>query len=97
MLKAVKSRERLFPFNSFTFTPVVMSRTVTSADCALTLLETKAVNIKNAASYLESDLITAVGGSWVAKRDLILAENWDQITANAKEIIELVKQVRSKK
>ena len=54
------------------------------------------LNIKNAGSYLESDLITAVGGSWVAKRDLILAENWDQITANAKEIIELVKQVRSK-
>ncbi|QCX41106.1 bifunctional 4-hydroxy-2-oxoglutarate aldolase/2-dehydro-3-deoxy-phosphogluconate aldolase [Aureibaculum algae] len=54
------------------------------------------LNIKNAARYLESNLITAVGGSWVAKRDLILGENWDQITTNAKEIIELVKAVRSK-
>lgn len=54
------------------------------------------LNMNNAESYLESDLISAVGGSWVAKRDLILSENWEQITANAKEITELVKKVRSK-
>ncbi|WP_298363534.1 bifunctional 4-hydroxy-2-oxoglutarate aldolase/2-dehydro-3-deoxy-phosphogluconate aldolase [uncultured Lutibacter sp.] len=52
------------------------------------------VNMSNAKSYLESDLISAIGGSWIAKRDLILAENWDQITANAKEITDLVKQIR---
>lgn len=55
------------------------------------------VNFNNAGSYLESDLISAVGGSWIAKRPLILSENWNQITANAKEITELVKQIRLKK
>ncbi|SDX41943.1 2-dehydro-3-deoxyphosphogluconate aldolase / (4S)-4-hydroxy-2-oxoglutarate aldolase [Lutibacter oricola] len=52
------------------------------------------VNMSNARGYLESDLISAIGGSWIAKRDLILAENWDQITANAKEITDLVKEIR---
>jgi len=52
------------------------------------------VNMSNAKSYLESDLISAIGGSWIAKKDLILAENWEQITKNAKEITDLVKQIR---
>lgn len=52
------------------------------------------VNINNAKSYLESPLITAIGGSWIAKRDLILSENWEQITKNAKEITDLIKQIR---
>lgn len=52
------------------------------------------VNMSNAREYLESDLILAIGGSWIAKRDLILAENWEQITANAKEITDLVKEIR---
>lgn len=51
-------------------------------------------NVNNARNYLESSLITAIGGSWIATRDLIQAENWDAITANAKEISGLIKQVR---
>lgn len=55
------------------------------------------VNMSNAASYLESPLITAIGGSWVAKRALIQSENWEAITQNAKEIRTLINQIRSKK
>lgn len=51
-------------------------------------------NINNAASYLQSDLITAIGGSWIATRKLIQAENWDAITANAKEITSLIKNIK---
>lgn len=52
------------------------------------------VNMSNAASYLESPLITAVGGSWVAKRHLIQEENWTQITQNAKEIKALINHIK---
>lgn len=52
------------------------------------------ININNATPYLESPLITAIGGSWIAKRDLILDENWNQITKNAKEITNLIKQTK---
>jgi 2-dehydro-3-deoxyphosphogluconate aldolase/(4S)-4-hydroxy-2-oxoglutarate aldolase len=52
------------------------------------------LNINNAASYLESPFTAAIGGSWIAKRPVIKAENWDQIMANAREARELVKRVR---
>lgn len=52
-------------------------------------------SMQNAATYLESPLITAIGGSWIAKRPLIQGEQWDTITANAKEISELIKKVRA--
>lgn len=54
-------------------------------------------NLENAATYLESNLITAIGGSWVAKRPLIQSENWEEITKNATEIRTLIKKVRSTK
>ena len=54
------------------------------------------VNIANAEEYLSSPLITAVGGSWVAKRPLIQGENWEAITNNAKEIRTLINKIRTK-
>lgn len=53
-------------------------------------------NINNAASYLKSELISAIGGSWIATRTLIQAENWDAITANALEITTLIKSLKHK-
>ncbi len=52
-------------------------------------------NINNAPSYLQSDLITAIGGTWVAKRPLIQSEDWSAITNNAKEIRNLITKIRS--
>ena len=51
--------------------------------------------INNAGSYLKSPLITAIGGSWLAKRQLIRDENWDTISNNAREIRDLVTRIRS--
>lgn len=51
-------------------------------------------NINNAAAYFQSPLIAALGGSWIANRSLIQSENWDAITANAKEIKNLIAQSR---
>ena len=47
-------------------------------------------NIENAPTYLKSELITAIGGSWIANRSLIQAENWTTVTENALEIKQLV-------
>lgn len=54
-------------------------------------------NMNNARTYLESPLITAIGGSWIAKRPLIKAENWEAITFNAQEICTLIKEIRQEK
>ena len=37
----------------------------------------------NAASYLQDPLIAAIGGSWIAPREVIKANDWAMITANA--------------
>lgn len=54
------------------------------------------LNITNAKEYLESELITAIGGSWIARRELIQAGNWQTITSNAKNIRALINQTKHK-
>lgn len=54
------------------------------------------LSLDNAATYLQSPLITAIGGSWIAKQDLIKGEQWEMITQNAKDIRELIKNIRKK-
>lgn len=61
----------------------------------LTFIPLGGMNMQNAASYLESPLITAIGGTWVAKRPLIQSENWEAITNNSLEIRELIKKIRA--
>ncbi len=63
----------------------------------LTFIPLGGCNMENAGSYLSSPLITAIGGSWVAKQALIRAEAWDAITANAKEIRDLILKIRAAK
>lgn len=48
------------------------------------------LNIENAHSYLQSPIITAIGGSWIAKRSMIQGEDWTAITNNAIEIRKIV-------
>jgi 2-dehydro-3-deoxyphosphogluconate aldolase/(4S)-4-hydroxy-2-oxoglutarate aldolase len=43
------------------------------------------LNANNMSEYLASPLISAIGGSWIAKRDVIAAQDWDTIEANARE------------
>ena len=53
------------------------------------------LNIENAGSYLQSSLITAIGGSWIAKRPMILAEDWEGIASNARQIRSLISRIRN--
>ena len=52
------------------------------------------LSLSNAASYLKSPLITAIGGSWLAKQDLIKGEQWETITQNALEISRIITDIR---
>jgi len=48
----------------------------------------------NVGSYLESPNVIALGGSWLAKQEIIHSENWDLITNNAKEIRNIIDLTR---
>jgi len=47
------------------------------------------VSVDNLASYAQFDRILAIGGSWIAPKDLIKAQNWSEITKRAKEAKEI--------
>ncbi len=52
------------------------------------------VNAANAPSYLKEPSVLALGGSWLAPKDLIAKGDWATITALAVEITGIVKQAR---
>lgn len=47
------------------------------------------------ANYLGDKSVVAIGGSWLAPRDLIAAGNWTEITARAQRATDIVRQVRT--
>jgi 2-dehydro-3-deoxyphosphogluconate aldolase/(4S)-4-hydroxy-2-oxoglutarate aldolase len=47
------------------------------------------VTVDNLASYAQFSPILAIGGSWIAPKDLINAQNWTEITKRAKEAKEI--------
>jgi 2-dehydro-3-deoxyphosphogluconate aldolase/(4S)-4-hydroxy-2-oxoglutarate aldolase len=56
-------------------------------------IPTGGVSPQNLVDYLSFEKVLACGGTWVAKSALISEGKFDQILANAKEAVELVKKV----
>jgi len=52
------------------------------------------LNAKNMASYLADPAIAALGGSWLAPRELIRGGNWEKITALSAEAVQIIKTTR---
>ncbi len=50
-------------------------------------MPTGGVNAKNLMDYLSFDQIMACGGTWMVKKDLIAAENWDEIERLTREAV----------
>lgn len=53
-------------------------------------IPTGGINAGNMTEYLCSDVVLAVGGTWVAKRDDIAAGNWRKIADNCRQIRSLL-------
>ncbi|EDY83255.1 2-dehydro-3-deoxyphosphogluconate aldolase/4-hydroxy-2-oxoglutarate aldolase subfamily [Verrucomicrobiia bacterium DG1235] len=53
------------------------------------------VNSTNLPTYLGTPLVAAVGGSWLAKRDVIAAQDWTTITDNAREARDIITTARA--
>jgi 2-dehydro-3-deoxyphosphogluconate aldolase/(4S)-4-hydroxy-2-oxoglutarate aldolase len=52
------------------------------------------LNAGNMASYLADSKIVAIGGSWLAPRDLIKSGSWEEITRLARQAITTIKSIR---
>ncbi|OQY32113.1 MAG: hypothetical protein B6241_11805 [Spirochaetaceae bacterium 4572_59] len=52
------------------------------------------LNTENMASWLERPEVLAIGGSWIAPKDMINNRDWTGIAANAREAARIVREVR---
>ena len=52
------------------------------------------LNAGNMSDYLKEPTVVALGGSWIAKRELIQNQDWKTITQNAAEARKLADQAR---
>lgn len=60
----------------------------------LRFIPTGGVKLENAAQYLQHPKIHAIGGSWMAKRQMVVDGQFDEITRLAKDASDLVKGIR---
>jgi 2-dehydro-3-deoxyphosphogluconate aldolase / (4S)-4-hydroxy-2-oxoglutarate aldolase len=60
----------------------------------LRFIPTGGIRMENAAQYLQNEKIHAVGGSWMAKRQMIAEGKFDEITRLAKKASELARKIR---
>ncbi|MCG8600406.1 MAG: bifunctional 4-hydroxy-2-oxoglutarate aldolase/2-dehydro-3-deoxy-phosphogluconate aldolase [Verrucomicrobiales bacterium] len=91
--RAIREGARLlkfFPAGSSGGLPHLKNIAAPFAHLGLGFIPLGGVNVQNLATYLESDLVTAVGGSWLAPRDAINNRDWNQIEANALEATKIV-------
>ena len=71
-----------------------MIKAVAAAYVDLKFMPTGGINAKNVRDYLGYNKIIACGGSWMVKKDLISAGEWDKIGALVKEAAAIVKEIR---
>jgi 2-dehydro-3-deoxyphosphogluconate aldolase/(4S)-4-hydroxy-2-oxoglutarate aldolase len=71
------------------------ARFIVSPYVNVKFIPTGGVNLENLADYLRLPSVHACGGSWLVKRSLIGAGDFDEITRRAREALEVVHQVRT--
>ncbi len=57
-------------------------------------MPTGGINTENLSRYLSCDKIAACGGSWMVKKDLIKAGEFEKIKIMAKKTVQLVADIR---
>jgi len=65
------------------------------AHLGLRLIPLGGLNATNMLKYLGDPLVLALGGSWLAPRELIQAEDWPQITQRVLQATQAIQQQRS--
>ncbi len=57
-------------------------------------IPTGGVNSKNLADYLKMPSVLACGGTWIAKKEDLTLEKWDQIASRCQEIAAIVRSLK---
>lgn len=62
----------------------------------LRFIPTGGITMASLATYLGSDLVLAVGGTWIATQAMIAEGRWEEIKANVIKVVGIVKGAQSK-
>lgn len=81
---------KFFPAEQLGGLPYLRAMAAPYAHLGLRYVPLGGLTEANAATYLKDPLISAIGGSWIAPRDVIKANDWATITANARASCALV-------
>ena len=65
------------------------------AHLSVRFIPTGGVNMGNLADYLQQRFVLAVGGTWIATKDMISGKKWDAIRENAQAAKDRVAEVRA--
>ena len=60
----------------------------------LKFIPTGGIKSASLATYLASDVVVAVGGSWIASRNMIAEERWSEISGAAAEAVAVTRKMR---
>lgn len=71
-----------------------MIKAVAAAYVNVTFMPTGGINAANVREYLAYEKIVACGGSWMVKKDLVAAGDFDKIVEMTKEAAGIVKEIR---
>ena len=85
---------KLFPAEPAGGLPYLKAMAAPYAHLGLKFVPLGGVNAKNMGTYLADPLISALGGSWLAPREAILAGDWKKITGLAAEAVEIISSIR---
>jgi len=64
------------------------------AHLGVQFIPTGGINMSNLEEYLSLPQVLVVGGTWIAKKDVLSSGKWDQIRENAAKAVEVVKRIR---
>jgi 2-dehydro-3-deoxyphosphogluconate aldolase/(4S)-4-hydroxy-2-oxoglutarate aldolase len=85
---------KYFPAGSSGGLPHLQGMAAPYAHLKLRYIPLGGITLESSAEYLKSPLVAAVGGSWIAKPDVIAKKDWAEITRAAAAAVQAVKAAR---
>jgi 2-dehydro-3-deoxyphosphogluconate aldolase/(4S)-4-hydroxy-2-oxoglutarate aldolase len=85
---------KFFPAEASGGLPYLKNIAAPFAHLSVRFIPLGGINADNMLTYLKDNVVPAIGGSWLAPRDLIQAQDWPAITARASQARKLIDESR---
>lgn len=85
---------KFFPAEALGGVPMIEALSAPYKHTGVRFMPTGGVNTGNLEAYLKLDTVAAVGGTWIAKKEDLIAGKWDDIRQRCKAALEIVAKAR---